>query len=105
MDKGHDGNIKTQLKDFRTWYQNLKATDIQMQNTCNSKHLNASSGMIGVQPQRLSLVNLKKLRFTAAKMYIHNHLKSYRTEKGKRDIFKFCAVRVQKYIKHSSQCT
>ena len=43
------------LKDFRPWYQNLKATDIQMQS--NSKHLNANSGMVSVEPQRLSLVN------------------------------------------------
>ena len=33
---------------------------------------------------RLSLVNLKKLGFIAANMYI-NHLKYYRTEKGKRE--------------------
>ena len=74
-----------------------------MQN--NSKHLNANSGMVGVEPLRLSLVNLKKLGFTAANMFIDNHLKYYRTEKGKRVIFKLCAVRVQKYIKHSNQCT
>ena len=55
--------------------------------------------------RRLSLVNLKKLGFTAANMFIDNHLKYYRTEKGKRVIFKLCAVRVQKYIKHSNQCT
>ena len=74
-----------------------------MQN--NSKHLNANSGMVGVEPLRLSLVNSKKLGFTAANMFIDNHLKYYRTEKGKRVIFKLCAVRVQKYIKHSNQCT
>ena len=91
------------LKDFRPWYQNLKATDIQMQS--NSKHLNANSGMVSVEPQRLSLVNFKKMGFTAAKMYIDNHLKRYRTEKGKREIFKSFAVRVQKHIKHSDKCT
>ena len=48
----------------RTWYQKLKAIDIQLQN--NSKPLNANSGMVGVEPRRLSLVNLKKLGFTAA---------------------------------------
>ena len=61
--------------------------------------------MVGVEPLRLSLVNLKELGFTAANMFIDNHLKYYRTEKGKRVIFKLCAVRVQKYIKHSNQCT
>lgn len=61
--------------------------------------------MAGVEPLRSSLVNLKKLGFTAANMFIDNHLKYYRTEKGKRVIFKLCAVRVQKYIKHSDQCT
>ena len=53
----------------------------------------------------LSSVNSKKLGFTVAKMYIDNHLKSCRTEKGKREIFTLCAARVQKCIKHSNQCT
>ena len=61
----------------------------------NSKHLNVNSCMVGVEPLRLSLVNFKKIGFTAAKMYIDNHLKYYRTEKGKREIFKLFAVRVQ----------
>ena len=33
--------------------------------------------------RRLSLVNLKKLGFTAANMFIDNHLKYYRTKKAK----------------------
>ena len=46
--------------------------------------MNANSSMVGVEPLRLSLVNLKKLGFTAANMFIDNHLKYYRAEKGKR---------------------
>ena len=36
--------------------------------------------MVGVEPLRLSLVNVKKLGFTAANMFIDNHLKYYRLE-------------------------